>query len=74
MIVGVEVAIGPDGGMFPCGRTGRNDPSPPNVFEVGVKKAFEHVLRPTDCANCWCTLTVAACYLYRGDIRLLTRR
>jgi MoaA/NifB/PqqE/SkfB family radical SAM enzyme len=70
----IEVAIGPDGCMFPCGRTGREDPNAPNVFEVGVKKAFDHVLRPTDCANCWCTLTVAACYLYRGDIRLLTRR
>ncbi len=32
------------------------------------------VLRPTDCANYWCTLTVAACYLYRGDLRLLTGR
>jgi MoaA/NifB/PqqE/SkfB family radical SAM enzyme len=69
----VEVAIGPDGGMFPCGRTGRNDPAP-NVFEVGVKRAFEHVMRPTDCANCWCTLTVAGCYLYRGDVRLLSLR
>ncbi len=68
----VEVAIGPDGGMFPCGRTGRNLAAP-NVFEVGVAAAFEKVLRPTDCANCWCTLTVAACYLYRGDIRLLTK-
>ncbi|HEY6559754.1 MAG TPA: radical SAM protein [Polyangiaceae bacterium] len=68
----IEVAIGPDGGMFPCGRVGRKDPNAPNVFEVGVAKAFERVLRPTDCANCWCTLTVAGCYLYRGDIRLLT--
>ncbi|HEY4158177.1 MAG TPA: radical SAM protein [Polyangiaceae bacterium] len=66
----VEVAIGPDGGMFPCGRTGRNLKAP-NVFEVGVAEAFEHVLRPTDCANCWCTLTLAGCYLYRGDVRLL---
>jgi MoaA/NifB/PqqE/SkfB family radical SAM enzyme len=70
----IEVAIGPDGGMFPCGRTGREDPNAPNVFAMGVKTAFDHVLRPTDCANCWCTLTVAACYLYRGDIRLLTSR
>ena len=69
----VEVAIGPDGGMFPCGRTGRNLPAP-NVFAMGVAAAFEQVLRPTDCANCWCTLTVAACYLYRGDLRLLTGR
>ncbi|MCL2824401.1 MAG: hypothetical protein FWD57_10440, partial [Polyangiaceae bacterium] len=66
----VEVAIGPDGGMFPCGRTGRNLPAP-NVFTVGVARAFEDTLRPTDCANCWCALTVAACYLYRGDLRLL---
>jgi MoaA/NifB/PqqE/SkfB family radical SAM enzyme len=67
----VEVAIGPDGGMFPCGRVGRGRPAP-NVFEIGARRAFEEVLRPTDCANCWCTLTVAGCYLYRGDLRLLT--
>jgi hypothetical protein len=60
--------------MFPCGRTGREDPNAPNVFAMGVRSAFDRVLRPTDCANCWCTLTVAACYLYRGDIRLLTSR
>jgi len=69
----VEVAIGPDGNMYPCGRTGRNQPAP-NVFELGVAKAFEHVLRPTDCQNCWCTLTVAGCFLYGGDVRLLRRR
>ena len=69
----VEVAIGPDGGMYPCGRTGRNLPAP-NVFEVGVAAAFEQVLRPTDCQNCWCTLTVAGCFLYGGDVRLLERR
>jgi MoaA/NifB/PqqE/SkfB family radical SAM enzyme len=69
----VEVAIGPDGNMYPCGRTGRNLPAP-NVFELGVAKAFEHVLRPTDCQNCWCTLTVAGCFLYGGDLRLLRRR
>jgi hypothetical protein len=68
----VEVAIGPNGGMYPCGRVGRNRPAP-NVFEVGVRRAFSEVLRPTDCANCWCTLTVAGCYLYRGDLRLLTK-
>jgi hypothetical protein len=69
----VEVAIGPDGNMYPCGRTGRNLPAP-NVFELGVAKAFDHVLRPTDCQNCWCTLTVAGCFLYGGDVRLLRRR
>ncbi|HVW29269.1 MAG TPA: radical SAM protein [Polyangiaceae bacterium] len=70
----IEVAIGPDGGMFPCGRTGRGEPAP-NVFELGVRRAFERVMRPTDCANCWCTLTYSGCYLYRGDVlRLLTRR
>lgn len=35
----VEIAIGPDGGMFPCGRVGRG-PSAPNVFELGVAAAF----------------------------------
>lgn len=69
----VEVAIGPDGGMYPCGRTGRNQPAP-NVFEVGAAAAFEEVLRPTDCQNCWCTLTVAGCFLYGGNLRLLERR
>ncbi|HVY31404.1 MAG TPA: radical SAM protein [Polyangiaceae bacterium] len=69
----VEVAIGPEGNMYPCGRTGRNQPAP-NVFELGVARAFEHVLRPTDCQNCWCTLTVAGCFMYGGDLRLLRRR
>jgi MoaA/NifB/PqqE/SkfB family radical SAM enzyme len=69
----VEVAIGPEGNMYPCGRTGRNLPAP-NVFEMGVARAFDHVLRPTDCKNCWCTLTVAGCFLYGGDIGLLRRR
>jgi len=69
----VEVAIGPEGNMYPCGRTGRNLPAP-NVFELGAAKAFEHVLRPTDCQNCWCTLTVAGCFLYGGDLGLLRRR
>ena len=69
----VEVAIGPEGNMYPCGRTGRNLPAP-NVFELGVARAFEQVLRPTDCQNCWCTLTVAGCFLYGGDLRLLQRR
>jgi MoaA/NifB/PqqE/SkfB family radical SAM enzyme len=69
----VEVAIGPEGNMYPCGRTGRNQAAP-NVFELGVAAAFEHVLRPTDCQNCWCTLTVAGCFLYGGDLRLLRRR
>jgi MoaA/NifB/PqqE/SkfB family radical SAM enzyme len=69
----VEVAIGPDGSIYPCGRTGRNLPAP-NVFELGAAAAFERVLRPTDCRNCWCTLTVAGCFLYGGDLRLLQRR
>jgi MoaA/NifB/PqqE/SkfB family radical SAM enzyme len=69
----VEVAIGPEGNMYPCGRTGRNMPAP-NVFELGVARAFEHVLRPTDCQNCWCTLTVAGCFLYGGGLGLLRRR
>lgn len=66
----IEVAIGPDGGMFPCGRVDRDRPAP-NVFELGVAAAFERVRRPTDCNNCWCTLTLAGCFLYRGDARLL---
>jgi len=69
----VEVAIGPDGNMYPCGRTGRNLPAP-NVFEMGVARAFDRVLRPTDCQNCWCTLTVAGCFLYGGNLGLLRRR
>lgn len=69
----VEVAIGPDGGMYPCGRTGRHL-SAPNVFELGAVAAFERVLRPSDCRSCWCTLTVAGCFLYGGNLRLLQRR
>jgi MoaA/NifB/PqqE/SkfB family radical SAM enzyme len=69
----VEIAIGPDGGMFPCGRVGRG-PSAPNVFELGVAKAFERVLRPSDCENCWCTLTLGNCYAYDFSSRLLEGR
>jgi len=69
----VEVAIGPDGGMFPCGRVGRG-PQAPNVFELGAAAAFERVLRPTDCANCWCTLTLGNCYAYDFSPRLLEGR
>lgn len=69
----VEVAIGPDGGMFPCGRVGRG-PSAPNVFELGVAAAFERVLRPTDCANCGCTLTLGNCFAYDLSPRLLEGR
>ncbi len=46
----------------------------PNVFELGVAKAFEQVLRPTDCANCWCTLTLGNCYAYDFSSRLLEGR
>jgi MoaA/NifB/PqqE/SkfB family radical SAM enzyme len=69
----VEIAIGPDGGMFPCGRVGRG-PSAPNVFELGVAQAFERVLRPTDCKSCWCTLTLGNCYAYDLSPRLLEGR
>jgi MoaA/NifB/PqqE/SkfB family radical SAM enzyme len=69
----VEIAIGPDGGMFPCGRVGRG-PSAPNVFELGVAAAFEQVLRPKDCASCWCTLTLGNCYAYDLSPRLLEGR
>lgn len=69
----VEIAIGPEGGMFPCGRVGRG-PEAPNVFELGVAKAFDQVLRPTDCANCWCTLTLGNCYAYDFSPRLLEGR
>jgi MoaA/NifB/PqqE/SkfB family radical SAM enzyme len=66
----IEVAIGPEGGMYPCGRKGRRQAAP-NVFELGVVEAFGRVQRPTDCANCWCALTLAGCYLHRGDLRLI---
>ncbi|MFZ5893701.1 MAG: radical SAM protein [Myxococcota bacterium] len=69
----VEIAIGPDGGMFPCGRVGRG-PAAPNVFELGVARAFERVLRPNDCASCWCTLTLGNCYAYDLSPRLLEGR
>jgi MoaA/NifB/PqqE/SkfB family radical SAM enzyme len=69
----VEIAIGPDGGMFPCGRVGRGATAP-NVFELGVRQAFERVLRPTECANCWCTLTLGNCYAYHLSPRLLEGR
>jgi MoaA/NifB/PqqE/SkfB family radical SAM enzyme len=67
----VEVAIAPDGGLFPCGRRGRHLQAP-NVLTMGVANAFKQLSRPTNCSNCWCALTLAGCYLYRGDIRMLT--
>ncbi|MCC6523191.1 MAG: radical SAM protein [Polyangiaceae bacterium] len=69
----VMAAIGPDGGVFPCGRVGRGEPAP-NAFRDGVARAFAATLRPTDCASCWCSLTVANNYAYRLDPRLLAGR
>jgi MoaA/NifB/PqqE/SkfB family radical SAM enzyme len=69
----VMVAIGPEGGVYPCGRVGRDRPAP-NAIDSGVRTALEHVLKPTDCASCWCALTVANCYAYRLDPRLLEGR
>ena len=69
----VIAAVGPEGGIYPCGRVGR-DQDAPNVFERGAKDAFADVLRPTDCASCWCTLTLANCFAYRFDPRLLEGR
>jgi len=69
----VEVAIGPEGGLYPCGRVGRNAPAP-NVFDLGVAEAMRRVERPTDCADCWCTLTLGVCFLYRPEVRLATDR
>ncbi|MDI1444349.1 radical SAM/SPASM domain-containing protein [Polyangium sp. 6x1] len=69
----VMAAIGPEGGIYPCGRVGRGQPAP-NAIDAGVARAFEDVLRPTDCASCWCTLTLSNCYAYRLDPRLLEGR
>jgi MoaA/NifB/PqqE/SkfB family radical SAM enzyme len=69
----VMAAVGPEGGVYPCGRVGRDEVAP-NAFERGVSEAFSDVLRPTDCASCWCTLTLANCYAYRFDPRLLEGR
>ncbi|MBI2393907.1 MAG: radical SAM protein [Deltaproteobacteria bacterium] len=69
----VMAAIGPEGGVYPCGRVGRDRPAP-NAIAHGVARAFDDVLRPTDCASCWCTLTLANCYAYRFDPRLLDGR
>ena len=69
----IEAAIGPDGKMFPCGRYGRHR-NAPNVFTAGAKAAFAALVPPTDCANCWCTLTLATCYLWRLDPRLVQGR
>jgi MoaA/NifB/PqqE/SkfB family radical SAM enzyme len=68
----IEVAIGPDGGMFPCGRYGRKRAAP-NVFELGARRAFEELLRPDDCRDCWCALTAAGCYMHGADVRMLKR-
>lgn len=69
----VEVAIGPDGSMFPCGRVGRGQPAP-NALQEGVAEAFARVRRPVGCTQCWCTLTLGNGYLYGLDKRLLRGR
>lgn len=69
----IMAAIGPEGGIYPCGRVGRDQPSS-NAIREGVANAFDGVLRPTDCASCWCTLTLSNCYAYRLDPRLLEGR
>lgn len=66
----IEMAVGPDGSLFPCGRIGRLKPAP-NVFELGIREALARLDRPTDCANCWCTLTYAVCQMYALDLGLL---
>ena len=69
----VEVAVGPDGSMFPCGRVGRGAPAP-NALKEGVAQAFARVRRPEGCDQCWCTLTLGNCFLYGLDPRLLRGR
>lgn len=69
----IQAAIGPDGSIYPCGRYGRHLPAP-NVFANGVEAAFHSLERPRQCANCWCTLTLATCFLWRLDPRLLRGR
>jgi MoaA/NifB/PqqE/SkfB family radical SAM enzyme len=69
----IEAAIGPDGSIYPCGRYGRHLPAP-NVFTSGLEAAFHMLARPQECANCWCTLTLATCFLWRLDPRLLRGR
>jgi MoaA/NifB/PqqE/SkfB family radical SAM enzyme len=69
----IQAAIDPEGRIFPCGRFGRTA-SAPNVFTQGVRAAFAALARPTKCENCWCTLTLATCFLWRLDPRLLRGR
>jgi sulfatase maturation enzyme AslB (radical SAM superfamily) len=69
----IQAAIDPEGRIFPCGRFGRTA-SAPNVFTQGVRAAFAELARPTKCENCWCTLTLATCFLWRLDPRLLRGR
>jgi len=69
----IQAAIDPEGRIFPCGRSGRTS-SAPNVFTQGVRAAFAQLARPTKCENCWCTLTLATCFLWRLDPRLLKGR
>jgi hypothetical protein len=69
----VMAAVGPEGGMYPCGRVGR-DQEAPNVLERGVNDAFADTLKPADCASCWCTLTLSNCFAYKFDPALLEGR
>lgn len=69
----IEVAIGPEGNLYPCGRWGRLKKAP-NVFEEGLMPAFLRLTKPRACTNCWCTLTLAACFMYRPDLRMIGDR
>lgn len=68
----IEMCIGPDGSLYPCGRVGRLQPAP-NVFELGISEAIACLQRPQSCANCWCTLTLAVCQMYALNPGLLRR-
>jgi MoaA/NifB/PqqE/SkfB family radical SAM enzyme len=69
----IQAAIDPEGRIFPCGCLGRSAPAP-NVFTQGVRAAFAELARPRSCQNCWCSLTLATCFLWRLDPRLLRGR
>ena len=68
----IQAAISPEGWIYPCGRWGRHRAAP-NAFTSGVKTAFAALAKPEakECGNCWCTLTLASCFLWRLDPRLM---
>jgi len=66
----IHCAIDPEGRVHLCGRAKTGEPAP-SVLELGVLEAFRRLDRRRACGECWCALTLATCYMYSLDVRML---